>query len=251
MVIKHSGFRGFTKCCARRQGSCNGGYRRCSEMSKIIIAYTVVRNAKMIHTMNQLSLLLCLVISVSCNQYSQTKNDNKLKSDKTKYAAELIDNDFLKYADSVTFDSLKTQLINEFDIYDDSNFKIVHIDAEELAEFNFDFFLPNLNKILSKRNINISAQKVNNHDNSFDVLINGEQIRLYTQSELDNYSFWDTSSRNFFRQVNKIMKLNNSNEQFYLLYGGNDLHILLLTDKQFSIITDYYKDNDKEKPYKP
>lgn len=173
------------------------------------------------------------------------------ESDKTKHAVELIVNDFLKYADSLRVDSLKTQLINTFDIYDDDNFKIVHIDAEELAEFNFDFFLPNLNKITSKRNINISAQKINDKDDSYEVLINGETIRLYTQSELDNYIFWDTAPRNFFRQVNKIMNSNNINEQFYLLYGGNDLHILLLTDKQFSIISDYYKDNDKEKPYKP
>ena len=48
-----------------------------------------------------------------------------------------------------------------------------------------------------------------------------------------------------------MLKAKNSDEQFYLLYGGNDLHTLLLTDKEFSIIADYYKDNDKEKVYKP
>ena len=70
------------------------------------------------------------------------------KSDKRNYATELIDQGFLKYADSTKFDSLKTQLSNSFDIYEDENFKIAHIDAEELAEFSFDFFLPSLNKIL-------------------------------------------------------------------------------------------------------
>jgi len=69
-----------------------------------------------------------------------------IESDKIKFAAELIDNDFLKYPDSLNIDSLKIQILSEFDIYDDNNFKIVHIDAEELAEFNFDFFLPKLNK---------------------------------------------------------------------------------------------------------
>jgi len=201
--------------------------------------------------MKQISLFLSILILVSCNQNAQTKIDNMLESDKTNYAAELINNDFLKYADSSKVDSLKTQLINTFYIYDDDNFRIVHIDAEELAEFNFNYFLPNLNKILSKRNINISAKKVNDKDDSFEVLINGETIQLYTQGELDNNTFWDAAPRNFFRQVNKIMKSNNSKEQFYLLYSGNDLHILLLTDKQLSIIAAYYKDNDKEKPYKP
>ena len=174
-----------------------------------------------------------------------------LKSGKGNYATELIDNSFLKYADSSKVDSLKTQLISSFNIYEDENFKIAHIDAEELSEFSFDFFLPSINKILSKRDIKLTAQKLNNNDNSFDVLINDNTIQLYTQSDLDNNKFWDTAPRNFFRKVNEILKAKNSNEQFYLLYSGNDLRTLLLTDKEFSIISDYYKDNDKEKPYRP
>jgi len=173
------------------------------------------------------------------------------KSDKKNYATELIDNGFLKYADSSKVDSLKTQLTNSFDIYEDENFKIAHIDAEELAEFSFDFFLPTLNRILAKRDFSLSAQKLNDNDKSFDVLINGDTIQLYTQNELKNNTFWDTAPRNFFRKVNELLKAKNNNEQFYLLYGGNDLHTLLLTDKEFSIIADYYKDNDKEKVYKP
>ena len=189
--------------------------------------------------------------SFSCNQKPQTHNDNMPKSDKKNYATELIDNGFLKYADSSKVDSLKTQLTNSFDIYEDENFKIAHIDAEELAEFSFDFFLPTLNRILAKRDFSLSAQKLNDNDKSFDVLINGDTIQLYTQNELKNNTFWDTAPRNFFRKVNELLKAKNNNEQFYLLYGGNDLHTLLLTDKEFSIIADYYKDNDKEKVYKP
>ena len=173
------------------------------------------------------------------------------KPSKGNHAKELIDNGFLKYADNSNVDSLKTQIVDSFDIYEEDNFKITHIDAEELAEFSFDFFLPSLDRILAKRNIKLSAQKLNDKDNSFDVLINGDTIQLFSQNELDNNTFWDTAPRNFFRKVNEILKAKNSDEQFYLLYGGNDLHTMLLTDKQFSIIADYYKDNDKERPYKP
>ncbi|MGN6492899.1 MAG: hypothetical protein ACTHLE_12945 [Agriterribacter sp.] len=76
------------------------------------------------------------------------------KSDKRNYATELIDNSFLKYADSSKVDSLKTQIENSFNIYEDENFKIAHIDAEELAEFSFDFFLPTLNKIYPRETLN-------------------------------------------------------------------------------------------------
>ena len=166
------------------------------------------------------------------------------------YATELIDNDFLKYVDSSKKDSLKTELKKSFDIYDEDNFKIIHIDAEELAEFSFDFFLPQLNKMLEKRNVNLTVKTANDYENSNNIIINGEKLNLYTKKELDNQTFWDTAPRNFFKKVNELLKAKNSDEQFYLLYGGNDLHTLLLTDKQFSIISEYYKNNEKEKPYK-
>ena len=167
------------------------------------------------------------------------------------YATELIDNDFLKYVDNSKKDSLKTELKKSFDIYDEDNFKIIHIDAEELAEFSFDFFLPQLNKMLEKRNVNLTVKTANDYENSNNIIINGEKLNLYTKKELDNQTFWDTAPRNFFKKVNELLKAKNSDEQFYLLYGGNDLHTLLLTDKQFSIISEYYKNNEKEKPYKP
>lgn len=173
------------------------------------------------------------------------------KSHIRNYATELINNGFLKYADSSMVESLKAQLTNSFDIYEDKNYKIAHIDAEELAEFNFDFFVLALNKILAKRSFRVSAQKLNDNDKSFNVLINGDKVQLYTQSDLNDNTFWDKAPRNFFRKVNELLKAEKIDEQFYLLYGGNDLHTLLLTDMEFSIISDYYKDNNKEKPYKP
>ncbi len=200
--------------------------------------------------MKQLSLIFLTLILVSCNPKAQTKNDNMQKSDSI-YATKLIDNDFLKYVDSSKKDSLKTKLKKSFDIYDEDNFKIAHIDAEEIAEFSFDFFLPQLNKMLEKRNVNLTVETANDYENTNDIIINGEKLNLYTKKELDNQTFWDTAPRNFFKKVNELLKAKNSDEQFYLLYGGNDLHTLLLTDKQFSIISEYYKNNEKEKPYKP
>ena len=40
-------------------------------------------------------------------------------------------------------------------------------------------------------------------------------------------------------------------EQFYLPYRGNDLHAILLTEKQLSIIEKYYKNKSPEFPDKP
>ena len=205
--------------------------------------------------MKQLAILLFSIFLISCNQKAQTQSNSKPNMNMEKsdsiYGKKLIDNDFLKYADNSKIDSLKMQLISNFDIYNDDNLKIAHIDAEELAEFSFDFFLPQLNKILEKRNVNLTVKSADDYEKTNDVIINDEKLNLYTKKELDNQTFWDTAPRNFFRKVNEILKNKNIDEQFYMLYFGNDLQTILLTDKQFSIISEYYKDNEKEKPYKP
>lgn len=205
--------------------------------------------------MKKLLLLIFFIFLVSCNQKAQTQNSSKPTVNMQKrdsiYGEKLIENYFLKYADNSKIDSLKIQLKNSFDIYDENNFKFAHIDAEELAEFNFGFFLPQLNKMLARRNVNLVVKTANDYDTTNDIVINEEKLNLYTKKELDNQTFWDTAPRNFFKKVNELLKAKNSDEQFYLLYGGNDLQTLLLTDKQYLIILEYYKDNEKEKPYKP
>ena len=39
------------------------------------------------------------------------------------------------------------------------------------------------------RDFNLSAQKLNDDDKSFDTLINGDTIQLYTQNDLNNNTF--------------------------------------------------------------
>jgi len=205
--------------------------------------------------MKKLLLLIFFIFLVSCNQKAQTQNSSKPNVNMQKrdsiYGEKLIENYFLKYADESKTVSLKIHLKNSFDIYSEDNFKFVHIDAEELAEFNFDFFLPQLNKMLAKRNVNLVVKTANDYETTNDIVINDEKLNLYTKKELNNRTFWDTAPRNFFKKVNGLLNAKNSEKQFYLLYGGNDLQTLLLTDEQYLIILEYYKDNEKDKPYKP
>ncbi len=200
-------------------------------------------------------LLFFLIFLVSCNQKAQMQNSSLLnlhtqESDSI-FGEKLIDSGFLKYADISKIDSLKMQLKNSFRIYNDDNLKIAHIDAEELAKFSFDFFLPQLNKMLEKRNMNLIVKTTIDYEKTNDIIINGEKLNLYTKKELYDQTFWDTAPRRFFKKVNELLKVKYNEEQFYLLYGGNDLHVVLLTHKQYSIISEYYKDNEKEIPYKP
>jgi hypothetical protein len=192
-------------------------------------------------------ILLCF----SCSRDKTTADNQAHQTYDSTLANNLIMADFLTYADSLKIDSLTDQVKKSFDIYDERNNKILHVDAEELAEFQFDFFLPRLNVILNKRNFNLEVKTADNYETSNEVFLNGEKIQLYTKAELENSDFWDKASRTFFKKLNELLKKKSINESFFLLYNGNDLHALLLTDRQFNIIADKLKNEPKEIPYRP
>lgn len=163
----------------------------------------------------------------------------------------LFDHGFLDFVDSAKLNQLKSELVNSFYIYNDDNFKIANIDAEELAEFNFDFFVPRLSRILKKRNFELVVRVAVDVEDTNDIYINETKIELYSKEELDEGNFWDSGPRNFFKEINRQLERKSIKESFYLLYGANDLHVLLLTKQQYSIIANHYKDNQKEIPYLP
>ena len=201
--------------------------------------------------MKNFILTIFILLFASCSNDKPTIDSQTLKINDSRFGSNLIAADFLLYADSLYIDSLTEQVIKSFYIYDDSNNKIAHIDAEELAEFQFNFFLPRLNIILSKRNFQLDVKRANDYETSNEVFLNGEKIQLYTKDELNKGDFWDKASKTFFKKLNELLKKKNINESFFLLYNGNDLHAFLLTDKQFDIIADRYKNEPKEIPYRP
>ncbi|WP_395060281.1 hypothetical protein [Flavobacterium sp.] len=199
--------------------------------------------------MNKLAIILLMLFLFGCLE--NKKNPEKQKLNESFYGNELIENEFLKFANQENTDSLKIEIIESFNIYNEGNFKIVSIDAEELAEFNFKSFVPNLNKILSKRKIQLDVETAENYESSNDILINQEKIKLYSNKEMNDDTFWDAASRNFFKKVNEIILKSSLPEKFYLLYEGNDLSVMLLTEKQYKIIAEKYKNEAKEIPYLP
>lgn len=201
--------------------------------------------------MKYISVIFLLIFSLSCSQKKNVENEKiAIVNDKI-YGNKLIEDGFLKFANPTNQDSLKFNLIESFDIYNVENCKIIHVDAEELAEFSFDFFMPDLNKVLSKRDLKIEIKNADDYESSFDIFMNDEKIKLYTKSELQNNTFWDAASKNFFKRINQILEEKNIEEKFFLLYGGNDLMAILLTSKQFKIIAKKYENEKNEIPYLP
>lgn len=194
--------------------------------------------------------ILFFTALIACSHKNQNEANEKHNVDGN-YGQQLFESGFLDFADTLKFDSLKSELIGSFDIYNEANNRIAHIDAEELAEFNFDFFMPRLNKMLERRKFKLTVEKANDYEKTNDATVNGKRINLYTKEELESGTFWESATKNFFQEINKQLSHQNIAESFYLMYGGNDLHALLLTPDQRKIIAEKYKDEVKDIPYSP
>jgi hypothetical protein len=195
-------------------------------------------------------LIFLILIFSSCN----IKHDNSVITQTTKkdsLSNELIKNDFLVYTDSSIIDSVKQSFLKDGFIFSPEINRYVHIDAEELAEGSLDFFNTDLTKILNKRGLKITFTTTANFEKLHEVMINNKTFALYDDKSLADNSFWDISSRRFFEKMNQELEKSKSQERFYLLYGGNDLGAILLTDKQFNIIEKINEGNTKEIPCKP
>lgn len=191
-------------------------------------------------------IILLLCFSCCCDKTPQ----EQITLDSI-YGSQLVDSDYLKYADRKDISLQTEQVRKDFGIFDERHHKMLHVDAEELAEFNFDFFLPGLNVILGKRHFHLDIQPAANYETSNEVFLNGEKIQLYSGEEFEKGNYRDMAARRFFKKLNELLKKHHREESFFLLHDDNDLHEFLLTAKQYKIIAERYKDEPVEIPYKP
>ncbi|MHC1774359.1 MAG: hypothetical protein AB9834_02985 [Lentimicrobium sp.] len=194
-------------------------------------------------------IILTLILS-SCNirhdnkTISQTKNQDSL-------VYELVNADFLQFTDSSKIDSVRQSFIKDGYIFSSEINRYLHIDAEELTEGSFDYFKTALTNILKNRGLEITFSTTENFEKLHKVKINNETFALFDDKNLTDYSFWDIAPRRFFEKINQELEKSKSQERFYLIYGGNDLGAILLTERQYNIIAKINEGNTKEIPYKP
>ncbi|WP_298140809.1 hypothetical protein [Flavobacterium sp.] len=202
--------------------------------------------------MRNIILLLFFFTVTSCHKRIETEIAQNIEVEKPEmtdkeFMEKLIKADFFKYAES----TVDIQQIDSLNAYDENTNKFARIDAEELAEFSIDYFVPQLTKMLAKRNIEFTVKKTDNTEKLNEININGENIILYTKEELENGNFWNSAIVNFFNKLNRIMEENKSNERFYLVNEGNDLSTFLLTNSQLELFQSRYENEMKEIPRRP
>lgn len=196
-------------------------------------------------------LILLALTLFSCHKKNETEIVQNIQVEKPEmtdkeFMKKLIQIDFFKYADS----TIDIKQIDSLNVYDEATNKFARIDAEELAEFSFDF-VPQLTKILDKRKIKLLVKKTENTEKTNEININGEKIILYSKEELENGNFWNSASVNFFVKLNQILQSKKSNERFYLIYEGNDLSTFLLTNSEYKIFIERYESELNEIPRNP
>lgn len=204
--------------------------------------------------MKKLIAILVVLGLVSCNQNQTVSKErltkNEVNLDK-KFGKQLIDSQYLKYAEVSKIDSLQYGILNSFNIYEEDTNKYALIDEENIAEFTFDSFMPQIEKMLQKRKIEIKVEVPKDYVKTYSVIINSEVLKLYFDENQKEKSLIENSTSIFFKKLNEILKKNSSNEKFYLLNGGNDLGAFLLDEKQYEIIKERYRESDNEIPYLP
>lgn len=204
--------------------------------------------------MKKLIMILTFLSLVSCNQNQSVSKEQLTKHEEIldkKFGRQLIDSQYLKYAEPSKIDSLRYGILNTFSIYEEDTNKYAFIDEESLFEFSFDTFMPQIERMLEKRNVKIKVEVPKDYEKTYSVIVNNEFLKLYTVEDSINKSFIENSTSIFFKKLNEILKQNDCKEKFYLLYGGNDLGAFLLDEKQFEIIKERYKRSDNEIPYLP
>ena len=197
-------------------------------------------------------------------QAKQTKQQEKAtaySNDKAeKFVKQLDELGYFKYADKSDIDSLKATFIKEFDptaeltsIWDDKthlpkDFRYYFCDGEEVYEQGGVVgLLKDLTTVFTKMNFKC---EVTNHFEEWDeknkwlnhkVTINGTEYIIL--KNFKDYGWGETPFR-IAQILNKELTKQNIDEQIYLVNGGNDGRLALLSKRQFELIDKTYTDEN-------
>ncbi len=220
-------------------------------------------------------LTICLII-IAGLWYAKTKGQIKNKETNSqetknvynkdeaeKFVMQLDELGYFKYANKLDIDSLKETYIKEFDptgeltsIWDDDthlpkDFRYYFCDGEEVyEEGGITGLLKDLKPVFDKMNFKC---EVSSHFEDWDeknkwlnhkITINGTEY-IILKNFKDNG--WGEVPFRIAQILNIELKKQKIDEQIYLVNGGNDGRLALLSNAQFELIDKTYK-NESWKP---
>lgn len=113
-----------------------------------------------------------------------------------------------------------------------------HADAENLTEGDVLDLLQRVRPFLDTQSVLL--EKIDQDfsvGGAYSVRVNSREFVIYTEEELHNVEdIWALTARRCLGILNNLLEQRQSEERAYLLYGGNDAHIVFLTPAMQDVI---------------
>jgi hypothetical protein len=214
-------------------------------------------------------IIVIAIIIITGFRFLKTDKESKsfknnlaiINTDKAENLLRKLDSlGYFKYADTSDLDSLKANFIKDFDpkgeltsIWDDEtnlpkDFRYYFCDGEEVYEQGGIIELLNdLKPVFDKMNFKC---EISNHFEEWDeknnwlnhkITINGTEYIIF--KNFKDYG-WGEATFRIAQILNSELKKQKIDEQIYLVNGGNDGRLALLTNAQYELIDKTYQDEN-------
>ncbi len=187
-----------------------------------------------------MAIIVIFIVLVACSTNSEdTKKDNESNFGISKLISELEAKGYYKYIDKSQVENVKKASIEAGYIYgwEDSG-RDFSTDAESLAEGGVSHFLESISEFLQKQNVKVIVSDEMYSDKGYNVTVNGKFYEIYNEKEIESENIWELSTNRCFSIINNLLENSGSSERIYILYGGNDLRAIFLTDEMYKLIID-------------
>ncbi len=210
--------------------------------------------------MKNLELLVfaLLILVSSCEGVNEEANSKKYPSSKIIHTLDSLG--YFNLTPLEELDSLKTDLIETYEslnlfegkrFYDSSKYvdhRFYWLDGEELFEdggiINYlNEIKPTFDKLglnLEFKNDSIAIAK----SNLVHSIVINDSNYLAFNGKMD-YSSWGVATYNFAKIINNIFERQGSSERIYLISGGNDGRMVILTNEMHSYLKSVYQIDDE------
>ena len=198
---------------------------------------------------------------ISCNaqEKKKTTDETPIVTGK-EVIGQLESASFFNITDEDKIGEAKTDMISSYDKHDyfggftytDSLAYVDHrfyfVDQEELFEIGgLTKYLNDVKTTFNLLGLKLEFTNENNHEESFKgnfwehtIELNGNEYTAF-KGEI-GVSSWGIAMVNFAIMLNDQLKLQNSDEQVYLIYSGNDGMLVFLTPQMFVVVEKNYPD---------
>jgi hypothetical protein len=212
------------------------------------------------YALHRILTLLILIFLINCTSTSKLLSDDSLLK-------ELDQTNYFKYCDQEEYKKLKSPNIKEplnsnsiFDFYDDFTYQCYskrnyHIDGEKLSDWGgIDHFITSvLHPFYEATGFKLD---ITEHIVKFDsinyfrfetLIVNNRKYEIFKNDYVRWGEAWYIAPIRIAEMINTELKLQNFEEQFYLINSENDLAGSFLTPSQY----EFFKKNIKDLYWQP